>query len=249
MLKEQFLYLAVDLLTLAGPLARAFEPRLRFYRRWGALAVAIAAVGAVFVAWDVAFTAWGVWGFNDRYLVGVTIANLPIEEWLFFVVVPYACVFSYEVLNHFWPTTALSRWARPASVVLAAVLLVVAALSPGRLYTVVTFTATAAVLLWVTLVSRPRFLGHFYRGYLACLVPFSLVNGVLTGTGLAEPVVWYSPAENLGIRLGTIPIEDSAYMLLLLLLNTLVYESLKESWGLPRVRGDEDAPAEAAPAA
>ena len=60
-------------------------------------------------------------------------------------------------------------------------------------------------------------------GYLVSLVPFFLVNGVLT----ALPVVRYNDAENVGLRMGTIPVEDSIYLLLLLLLNVNLYEYLK----------------------
>ena len=50
------------------------------------------------------------------------------------------------------------------------------------------------------------------------------MNGILTGWLLPEPIVWYNDAATLGVRLNTIPIEDSVYLLLMLLIVTTVYE-------------------------
>ncbi|MDB5261388.1 MAG: rane protein, partial [Adhaeribacter sp.] len=50
-----------------------------------------------------------------------------------------------------------------------------------------------------------------------------LVNGVLT----AIPIVWYNNDYNLGVRLTTIPIEDTMYSMLMLLLTITAYEFLK----------------------
>jgi lycopene cyclase domain-containing protein len=58
------------------------------------------------------------------------------------------------------------------------------------------------------------------------LVPFLIVNGALTGAFTEKPVVWYNNTENSGVRLGTIPIEDSVYLLFYLLLIFMVYETL-----------------------
>jgi lycopene cyclase domain-containing protein len=68
-------------------------------------------------------------------------------------------------------------------------------------------------------------MGWFYLAYFVSLVPFLIVNGILTSL----PVVWYNNAHNLGIRLYTIPIEDTMYSLLLLLMNVWLYEGIKNS--------------------
>ena len=77
-------YLLINVLTLAGPMARSFEPRIAYWRKWKALLPAIGLTLAFFVVWDSTFTSMGVWGFTPSYLLGVDLLNLPIEEWLFF---------------------------------------------------------------------------------------------------------------------------------------------------------------------
>ena len=222
-----YTYLLVNLLSLAYPLAQSFERRLQLYRQWRALFPAIAITGAFFIVWDVLFTSWGVWGFNPRYLSGINIGNLPLEEWLFFITIPYACIFVYEVMNYFVKRDVLGKIARPLAIALGIALLVGGALAWGKWYTSTTALLAGAALLLVAFSGQSKWLGRFFIGYAVSLVPFLLVNGLLTGSFLDEPVVWYNDAENLGIRLFTIPVEDTVYMLLLLLMNTAIYERLK----------------------
>ena len=84
--------------TLGFPLALSFDRKVAFYKKWKALLPGLLFTAMVFVIWDVWFTREGVWSFNPDYLIGVYILNLPIEEWMFFFVVPFACVFIYECL-------------------------------------------------------------------------------------------------------------------------------------------------------
>ena len=221
---ERYLYLLLDLASVAFPLLASFEPRIRFRTKWNGLFTGIAVMMLVFIPWDAGFTSMGVWGFNPRYLIGIDILGLPLEEWLFFVCIPYACLFLYEVMRYAAPRDPLETNARPLSIGLIVLLLITGLLHLDRLYTSITFLATAAFLAYHVFVVRSPWLGHFYLGYAISLIPFILVNGILTGWLLPEPVVWYKDAENLGIRINTIPIEDSMYMLLMLLIVTTFHE-------------------------
>jgi lycopene cyclase domain-containing protein len=67
----------------------------------------------------------------------------------------------------------------------------------------------------------------FWIAYCIHLIPFILINGVLTGAVTSSPVVWYSAAEIIGTRFITIPIEDFVYALTGLLLPIYIMERLK----------------------
>ena len=59
------------------------------------------------------------------------------------------------------------------------------------------------------------------------MIPFFLVNGILTGSFIQDEIVWYNNTANLGLRIGTIPIEDFFYAMLLLLSNISIFEWLE----------------------
>ena len=93
-------YLAV----LAACLACALwlEPVLRVgvLRRWRRLVLALAPVVAVFVVWDVVAITTGQWSYDPRQLVGITLpGRLPLEELLFFIVVPLCAVLGFEAVR------------------------------------------------------------------------------------------------------------------------------------------------------
>ncbi|MEO0897900.1 MAG: lycopene cyclase domain-containing protein [Bacteroidota bacterium] len=215
-----YTYLLLNIGTLFGPMILSFDKKVAYFRNWMALFPAIAIVGAIFLIWDEWFTEMGVWGFNGDYLIGIYGFSLPLEEWLFFLTVPYACVFIYACLQAYISKDIFAPIARPFFIILMLTLLVLGILNFERIYTAVTFIALS---IWIALnlfVWKTPYMGRFLLAYLIGLLPFVMVNGVLT----ALPVVWYNDLENLGLRLGSIPVEDTMYMMLLLLMNINIYE-------------------------
>ena len=225
---EKYAYLFLDLVSIIFPLVSSFNSKQNFSKKWKHLWPALFIPAMIFWIWDNWFTAIGVWGFNPRYLTGIYISHLPLEEVLFFICIPYACVFTYEAVNFYKKTEPFDDNGRRITWVLIAGLLAVAVQNYDRWYTVVTCASTAVFLLFLILVIRPAYLGRFYFAYLFTLIPFFIINGILTGTGLPEPVVWYNNSENLGIRLLTIPIEDTFYGMLLILMNVSIFEYLQK---------------------
>ena len=90
-------YLLLNILILAGPLALSFDKRVRFYSYWPKLFPSIGIVMMLFIVWDGLVTDRH-WFFNTSYTLPVRLFNLPIGEWLFFITVPYSCIFTWEVL-------------------------------------------------------------------------------------------------------------------------------------------------------
>jgi lycopene cyclase domain-containing protein len=218
-----YLYLYLNLFTLFFPLVLSFDRRVRFYQYWPSLFPAIFISGVFFVVWDELFTRLGVWGFNPDYLTGIYIGNLPLEEVLFFVTVPYATVFIYECLNYYVKQDFLQPYSGVITLVLTGLLLVLAFVHLDKYYPAVTFLLLANLLGLHYRLFRTKLLGRFYFAYLVHLIPFLLVNGVLT----AVPIVWYNDQHNLSLRIGTIPVEDTLYSMLLLLLTITLYEWFK----------------------
>lgn len=204
----------------------SFNRRLRFDRQWRYLFPAMLFTMLVFIPWDMLKTDLAVWGFNPRYLIGYYIGNLPVEEWLFFISVPYACLFTYHALNFLLQKDYFGL-AQGFTLLLAIALVFIGFLNITRLYTSVTFISTGIFLLFHRFVLRKTYMGRFLMMYLVTLIPFFIVNGLLTGSFIPEEVVYYDDAQNLDIRLGTIPVEDLVYGMLMLLMNVTWFEWLK----------------------
>ena len=218
-------YLLINLFAISIPLLFSFHPRLRFWQKWHAWLPAIMIPAAPFLIWDALFTRMEVWEFNPNHLIGITILGLPVEEWLFFFAIPYACLFTYASLKLLMRPLFTPSAAGKITLVLAIVFLIVGIFNLDLLYTGTTFllsSATLMVYLWRKKLTSPE---YFYPSYLIIFaIPFFLVNGLLTGWGLSEPVVYYNNMENLSLRVITIPLEDFVYGLLLFFLNVIVYE-------------------------
>lgn len=223
----KWLYLLVDLFTVLIPLLFSFHPKIKFYKHWKAFFTANMLVAVVFLVWDGLFTHLNVWNFNDRYVSGFYFVNLPVEEFLFFICIPYACVFTYHCLDKFYKLDWKPKTESLFCILLSSILLVTGLVFLDRLYTSATFISTAIICLLFKFGFKISWWGKSITVYALLLIPFFIVNGILTGTGLEEPVVLYNNRENLGIRLLTIPFEDVFYGYEMILLNLFFYHLFK----------------------
>lgn len=205
------LYLYLLIFTLFVPLLLTWDKKVKFFKQLKSLSLSIFIVSVIFIIWDVFFTKYGVWGFNNEYLLGLSFFKLPIEEVLFFIVVPYACVFIHDTLNTYWPIreAKINKKVLIGLLVILNIWLVVVYSNETYYTTSVTISLFVTILLLLPLKSND--LAALFRSYVIVLVPFLFVNSVLTGFFTETPIVWYNDANNLGIRIGTIPLEDFIY--------------------------------------
>jgi lycopene cyclase domain-containing protein len=216
-------YLLLDAVILLGPLVCTFEHRIRYYQKLPAVGFAISTVGVAYIAWDAIVTARGDWAFSDNHVLGIRLLGLPIEEILFFVVVPYSCLFIYEalrLLNRDWKL----RVPIPFYGGVILLLLLLAVIYHSQDYTVLALGSLAGFLLVAVLWFRSA-LGsmRFWLYILLSYVGFITFNYLLTSI----PIVTYNSSAIWGVRITTIPVEDFLYNLSMLGFYFLAYQFAK----------------------
>ena len=223
------LYTILLLASILVPLSLSFDKKLQFYKHWKYLLPSLIFIALFYIAFDIYFTKLGIWGFNPQYHSSLVFFKLPIEEWLFFVIIPYASLFLHDSIvlyfNKFSISTRLSTYLTYGIILLS---LFIVVLNLEKAYTTYIFSLVILVLL-ISLFDKSKVMNHFFITFLVILFPFIMVNAILTGSFIAEPIVWYNNKEIMGLRILTIPIEDFAYAFSLILFNLLLRNKLKSN--------------------
>ena len=220
------LYLYLLIVSVSGPLFLSiFFPDV--IKNWGKFILSTTLIAAVFLVWDAIFTANGVWGFNDDYILGFSFFGMPIEEWLFFLVIPFCSIYLHFAIDRHFPNLKLGKnLTIYLTIILLVLLSIVLFMNLSKAYTAVNYSFLLLTMI-LGLIFHIKLLQQFYLTLIVILIPFLIVNGILTGVITEEPVVWYNDAENLGIRIITIPIEDIGYAFTMLFGNLMIFETLR----------------------
>jgi lycopene cyclase domain-containing protein len=189
----------------------SFDKRIQFNHHFGAFLKAAIVVAIPFIIWDIWFTAHGVWWFNTNYTLGITIAGLPLEEILFFIFIPFSCIFTYYTIDKYYKWEVLSAFNNLLVFVSLIILSVVGLLNTNKIYTFITALVTVLTLLYLHFIAKVAWLTKASLVFTILMLGFFPVNGVLTGSFIENPIVNYNTNDFLGIRMFTIPIEDAVY--------------------------------------
>jgi lycopene cyclase domain-containing protein len=210
--------------SFAGPFLLSFDKKVSFYKWWPALFAGILVNGTFFILWDSWFTREAIWSFNSLFVASYRCLLLPLEEWSFFFVIPYCSVFIYACCKQYLNDINFKKLAGTINLTFIILLILALVFFNDRRYTFYNGTFALILLLLHQFYFKKSYMGYFWMAYFIHLIPFFLVNGVLT----AKPVVIYNSLEIIGPRIYTIPIEDSIYALTCLLLPITVIEYIFE---------------------
>ena len=217
-------YLLILLFSISIPFLFSFHPKIKFYKNWISFLISTICIAPIFIVWDIMFTKQGIWGFNHIHTGSLKLYNLPIEECLFFLIIPYCCIFTHETLQKVFNKNNLFNTKRLA--LLGIFFLLLSLLFFDQPYTLSVLTGNAALLITLYLLKLDS--SKIILSYFVLLIPFFIVNGLLTGSLVEEEVVWYNTKAIWNIRIGTIPLEDSLYFLLMFVSQTHIYDYLKK---------------------
>ena len=217
------------LFTLAGVVAILFgvslNKRLSILSSVKYMFPAVAFSAAILIMIDLQFAKLAVWSFNPKYVLGINLLDLPVEEWLFFIVVPFLGIFIYEFVKQQYRRFEYPNFFLLLSLVVLVLVGVTGYSSHNKTYPFFLFFLITIYLGYT--IFRNRFKAHytkFYLSYIILLVPFVLIDKVLIGL----PILEYNDAYFLGAQLFSIPIENFASLFLLHIITITVYEYLKE---------------------
>ncbi|WP_322969716.1 lycopene cyclase domain-containing protein [Faecalibacter sp. LW9] len=226
---QPYTYLLINFFTIIICFIYSFDRRIQFNRHFGTFAKASIIVAIPFILWDIYFTKIGVWWFNDAYVIGWRIGGLPIEEWLFFICIPFSCVFTYFCLTKFFDLSLFNAFNNIIVFITTIVCAVVALLYFDRTYTMVTAIVMICSVIYFHFIAKQEWIGQASFIFFVLMLGFFPVNGILTGSGLESPIVNYNPNEFLNLRMGTIPIEDAVYGYAQFLWNIYFFTKFKKS--------------------
>jgi lycopene cyclase domain-containing protein len=193
--------------AIAASLLMPFVVKIQFWSRWKQLLFGLGAVSAPFILWDITATYQKHWYFNPEYTQSQRLLGLPVEEILFFIVVPLACMVVWAFIQTKRNQRVLSDGTARNIMINAALLFVaVGVIAPGA-YTRVVLLAGAISCILLSkhtgLITGKR----FWVFQLVVLGLFLVFNTILTQL----PIITYNPDAIVGFKLGAIPIEDVLY--------------------------------------
>lgn len=96
---RQLSYVGMLALVVLGTLPLEIVLRTGVYRRWRRLLLTLLPVVPIFLVWDLYAISGGHWRFDDTQMLGLRVGELPVEELLFFLVVPIASVLTLEAVR------------------------------------------------------------------------------------------------------------------------------------------------------
>jgi len=212
-------YLVINIATIFFPLLcwnlKKLPSKQVFKYYWKAVLTS----GLIFISWDVFVTWRGHWYFNPDYTLGIKIINLPFEEILFFICIPFSSLYLFEVLNYLIKDKLIKN--KYINFSIFGFILIILNIIYLYKYEYTFIIVNIVGILFIFSFKYWKLFNsvNFWIYQLFMFIPFGIVNGILTSL----PVVSYNSQHITNVRIGTIPLEDFTYSFALLTSYLTIY--------------------------
>ena len=226
LLETNWLYFIILSICFLPVFVFSLASKQPFLQKWKYALLTSILTSIFFIPWDILFTRITIWGFNEKYLSGYNLLFLPVEEWLFFLIIPFCCLMIYDKVRSSGRSNMPYRSVNMYTSFVIVICILLLVTYPKEWYT------SSASIVGMCLASGLRAtvpknrLLDYYHAFVWCIIPFLLIDGMLTGLFTIEPIVLYNPLEITTVRIFSIPIEDLIYCYGLLMLSFVVYERI-----------------------
>lgn len=205
-------YLVINVIIILFPLIFTLNEKIKYYKKLKYVFFSIITIGSLYVFWDIIATMNNHWYFNPNYILGIKFLIIPIEELLFFITVPYSCLFIYESLKYFkFKNKQFNNKIKLSEIIpysFATLFLSISILIYHNIYTFIVMIVTGITIIIIETNYQEIFRNKLFWYYMGIsFVCFLIFNGILTSI----PIVSYNINAILGIKFFTIPIEDFFY--------------------------------------
>ena len=213
-------YLLINIFIIIVPLFLSFESKVKFYKKFIPVSVSIFITGIIFIYWDHIAVKRGDWSFNPEYVTNFKYLNLPLEEILFFITVPFSILFIYESLKYY----IQDKYININRILFFTFLILL--LFSGLYFSEKKYTSTVFLFLFsANLISYLLFRNYLFSKIFiltlaVSIIPFLIVNYILTYL----PVVVYNSEAILNLRFTTIPVEDFFYSVSMITCWIIIYK-------------------------
>ena len=221
-------YLIFNIIVLSGPLFFGSLKQFYFFDKLKYALLSIIVPAIPFLIWDAAVTDRH-WFFASEYTLGFRILSLPFEEVLFFITVPYACLFTWQMVKKYFAGVAVASNSLKSNssliVFIFFLILSILAITGGKEYTSLSAFFFALSVLFDNYLGAKIFITKRFLVYFLFVSFFTLIfNGYLTW----RPIVTYDEIYQIGFRIFTIPIEDFFFGYALMIFSTSIFEKLSD---------------------
>ncbi|AAT44119.1 lycopene cyclase domain-containing protein [Picrophilus oshimae] len=196
-------------------------------RNYRALLYAMLFTDPVYIVWDSLSVTYHVWTFNKKYITGIMVYNLPVEEILFFFVVPFSTFLIYESIDYIKNDSFISKTSRIKKImfIIAILFILNAIYFYSYIYMLLASVFTAFIIL-LTLKIMPSLYrsSNYWLFIIIMYIPFIVFDHFLTSL----PVFTYGVHAIINIRILSIPVEEFIYVYSLMNFYALFYNIYKK---------------------